>query len=95
VLAGPAMVTLLCERHRRPDLIQDLDERVFAPRGEATEDVLRRAVDRGDIHPEVLTPLVTDVGFAQVFFHYLAHAEPPDTEQLARDTDRTRPGAAW
>lgn len=59
--AGDAIRAIKCEALADPSLAELVDERFQAPRRQALLGLLRRGVARGEVRPEALSPLVTDV----------------------------------
>lgn len=59
--AGDAMRTIKCEAAADPELARAIDDRFQAPRRRAMLDLLRRGVERGEVRPEAVSPLVADV----------------------------------
>src|SRR5207237_849605 len=59
--AGDAMRAVKCEAAADPALARPIDERFQAPRRAALLDLLRRGVERGEVRPEAVNPLVADV----------------------------------
>jgi AcrR family transcriptional regulator len=66
--AAAAVLNVMSERHRYPELAEALYARVFDPRGGTfTTTVLRHYAAAGAIDPRRLTPVVTQIGEAMVF----------------------------
>jgi AcrR family transcriptional regulator len=59
--AGRAMRAIKCEALGDPELARAMDERFQAPRRAALLGLLRRGVDRGEVRPEAVCPLIADV----------------------------------
>jgi AcrR family transcriptional regulator len=59
--AGLAMRAIKCEAVADPQLARVIDERFQGPRRAALLDLLRRGVQRGEVRPEAVTPLIADV----------------------------------
>jgi AcrR family transcriptional regulator len=59
--AGRAMRAIKCEALSDPELARAIDERFQAPRRAALLGLLRRGVERGEVRPEAVTPLIADV----------------------------------
>ncbi len=59
--AGDAMRSVKCEAAADPELAREIDERFQAPRRAAMLELLRRGVERGEVRPEAVSPLVADV----------------------------------
>jgi AcrR family transcriptional regulator len=73
--AGVAMRTVKCEALADPELARLVDERFQAPRRDAVLALLRRGVQRGEVRPEAVTPLVADVLPAVLSFRVLMQRE--------------------
>ncbi|MGI8761745.1 MAG: TetR/AcrR family transcriptional regulator [Jatrophihabitantaceae bacterium] len=59
--AGDAMRAVKCEAAADPELARAIDDRFQAPRRAALLALLRRGVERGEVRPEAVSPLVADV----------------------------------
>lgn len=59
--AGDAMRAVKCEATTDPELAREIDERFQAPRRAAMLALLQRGVERGEVRPEAVSPLVADV----------------------------------
>lgn len=59
--AGDAMRAVKCEAMSDPQLAQLVDDRFQAPRRAAMLHLLRRGVERGEVRPGAVCPLVADV----------------------------------
>jgi AcrR family transcriptional regulator len=59
--AGDAMRAVKCEAAADPELAREIDERFQAPRRAAMLDLLQRGVERGEVRPEAVSPLIADV----------------------------------
>lgn len=59
---GRALRPLIAERHRHPELFDDVRRLVLEPHLELVMDVLRAAVERGEARPGCVTALVASVG---------------------------------
>jgi hypothetical protein len=55
------MRTIKCEAAADPELARAIDDRFQAPRRAALLGLLRRGVERGEVRPEAVTPLIADV----------------------------------
>jgi AcrR family transcriptional regulator len=87
--AGIAVMAVMAERQRHPDLVKALYDRVFDARGSTfTYTVLRHYADQGQIDPDLLTPVVRDIGEALVFKHVTDADELPDEAKLAAIVDQ-------
>ena len=86
LLAGPggrAMAAVFAEGDRNPELVSALTTQVFEPHGGAfTRLVLTAYGERGAIDPEVVTPVVTDIGEALVLKALYETGRLPDEEYL-------------
>lgn len=59
--AGDVMRAVKCEAAIDPNLARAIDERFQAPRRAAMLELLRRGVERGEVRPDAVSPLVADV----------------------------------
>ncbi|HET8582435.1 MAG TPA: TetR/AcrR family transcriptional regulator [Jatrophihabitans sp.] len=59
--SGDAIRAIKCEALSDPELARLVDERFQAPRREFVVNLLRRGVERGEVRPDAVTPLVADV----------------------------------
>jgi AcrR family transcriptional regulator len=59
--AGAAMRAVKCEAVSDPELAREIDERFQAPRRAAMLALLQRGVERGEVRPDAVSPLVADV----------------------------------
>jgi AcrR family transcriptional regulator len=59
--AGDAMRAIKCEAATDPQLARMIDEQFQAPRRLAMLALLQRGVERGEVRPDAVTPLVADV----------------------------------
>lgn len=82
--AGDAMRAIKCESAVDLDLAQAIDESFQAPRRAALLDLLRRGVERGEVRPDAVTPLVADV-LPAVLFHQIVLRREAVTEQDVRE----------
>jgi AcrR family transcriptional regulator len=77
---GCVMRAIKCEAVTDPTLAQAIDERFQAPRREAMLALLQRGVDRGEVRPEAVTPIVADV-LPAVLTHRIVMQREPVTER--------------
>lgn len=59
--AGDAMRAVKCEAAADPTLAKEIDARFQAPRRAALLALLQRGVERGEVRPEAVSPIVADV----------------------------------
>jgi AcrR family transcriptional regulator len=59
--AGDAIRSVKCEAAADPELAREIDERFQAPRRAALLELLQRGVERGEVRPEAVSPMVADV----------------------------------
>lgn len=86
--AAGAVLAVMTERARYPDLADALYRRVFDPRGGTfTATVLRHYADNGRIDPARLTPITTQIGEALVFKLSIDLGRPPTADELAAIVD--------
>jgi AcrR family transcriptional regulator len=74
--SGCAMQTLFGELDAKHDFIELLKTRVLAPRKAMMIEVLRRGVERGDVRPDALNPVIAEAGPA-LLVHWLLTNGPP------------------
>lgn len=87
--AAIAVIAIMSERHRHPDLVEALYDRVFDARGGTfTNTVLRHYAEQGQIDPDLITPVVRDIGEALVFKHATDTGHLPDDDKLAAIVDQ-------
>ncbi|MFC7528925.1 TetR/AcrR family transcriptional regulator [Actinoplanes sp. GCM10030250] len=87
--AGIAVRAVMAERQRHPELVEALYDRVFDARGGTfTDTVLRHYAAQGQIDPDLITPVVRDIGEALVFKHVTDANDLPDDEKLAAIVDQ-------
>ncbi|MFK3979009.1 TetR/AcrR family transcriptional regulator [Micromonospora sp. NPDC050397] len=87
--AGYAVIAIMTERQRHPELVKALFNRVFDARGTTfTYTVLRHYAEQGQIDPDLITPVVRDIGEALVFKHASDTDTLPNDEQLAAIVDQ-------
>ncbi len=76
---GCALQSLLGEIDRDHPFVHLVHERVLKPRKQIFQTVLRRGVERGQVRPEAINLLLTEVGPAMVVHRLLADGPPvPD-----------------
>ncbi|PZS15494.1 MAG: TetR family transcriptional regulator [Pseudonocardiales bacterium] len=73
--AGAAMRAVKFEAASDPELAREVDERFQAPRRAALLDLLRRGVERGEVRPEAVNPLVADVLPAVLMYRVILQRE--------------------
>jgi AcrR family transcriptional regulator len=81
-LAGRLMPSLVGAMARKPDLAKAVRQGFLAGRRAALGEVLRRGVERGDLHPDLDLDLALDVLGGPLFYRLLITGGPID-EQLA------------
>lgn len=87
--AATAVMAIMNERHRYPNLVDALYEQVFGARGgTVTSVVLRHYADQGKLDPDLLTPVVRDIGEALVFKRAMDTGVLPDEETLVAIVDQ-------
>jgi AcrR family transcriptional regulator len=84
---GCALQSLLAEIDRDHPFVRLLHERVLQPRKRMFLDVLRRGVDRGEVRPEAVNPLVVEVGPAMVVQRFLVDGAPVPDDYLVTVVD--------
>ncbi|WP_063062445.1 TetR/AcrR family transcriptional regulator [Nocardia sienata] len=80
---------ILAERERYPELAESIYAQVFEPKGgRFTSTVLRHYAEAGRIDPDLLTPVVVDIGEALVLKFSLDSGELPGDRVLADIVDQ-------
>ena len=79
--AGNAMRAIKCEAVTDPELARAIDERFQAPRRAAMLALLERGVQRGEVRPGAVTPLIADV-LPAVLMHRVLLQREPVTERV-------------
>ena len=85
--AGRAMQSLMAEVERDRPLVRMVYEQVFGPREQLVFSAMRRGVDRGEIHPEAITPLVEEVGPAMLVHRFLGDGGPVPDDYIVAVVD--------
>ncbi|WP_082403164.1 TetR/AcrR family transcriptional regulator [Saccharothrix sp. NRRL B-16348] len=86
--AANAVLAIMFERHRYPDLAEALYRDVFDPRGGTfTTTVLRHYAANGGLDPRRLTPITTQIGEAMVFKLSMDLGRFPTADELAAIVD--------
>jgi AcrR family transcriptional regulator len=77
---GGALKCLLGESDREHPFVKLVHERVLMPRKRMFQEVLQRAIERGEARPDVIETLAAEVGPAMVAQRFLAEGPPvPDS----------------
>ncbi|MGD8195797.1 TetR/AcrR family transcriptional regulator [Herbiconiux sp. P18] len=76
------MAGLMSVLSRSPDLAQAIDAAIVAPRAEANRRLLQRAIDRGEISPDVDIEAIALVAPAMSSYRLLLTQRPVDREYL-------------
>lgn len=74
--AGDAMRSIKCESASDPELAREIDERFHTPRRAAMLELLQRGVDRGEVRPAAVSPLIADVLPAVLTHRVILQREP-------------------
>jgi hypothetical protein len=74
--AGDAIRAVKCEAAADPTLARLIDDKFQAPRRAALLALLRRGVERGEVRPEAVTPVVADVLPAVLTHRLILSREP-------------------
>ncbi|MFB6437892.1 TetR/AcrR family transcriptional regulator [Streptomyces sp. NPDC056411] len=80
---GRALVPLLTQRTRHPELFTQVQRLVTLPHQEILLRMLRLAVDRGEADPRCVTPRVASVGPRMIFAEAMARGTAPEREVRA------------
>lgn len=86
-LIGPALVGVMADAQRDPELSKRLQDTVIGPRRDALRDILRRGVEAGTLAENVPLPLVVDFAFGAMWYRLLSHHAPIDDELARQITD--------
>ena len=86
--AGDAMRAVKCEAFLDPELARTVDERFQEPRRQALLRVLQRGVERGEVRPDAVTPMVADVLPAVIAHRVILMREPVTEADLTEIMDR-------
>jgi hypothetical protein len=78
------IAALLTEAHSDPVFAQEYRNRVVGPRREQAREIFGRAVDRGELPPEVKVDVALDLLFGALY-HRLLHGHAPLTDRFVRD----------
>ena len=81
---GRVIAALLTEAHSDPVFAQEYRNRVVGPRREQAREIFGRAVDRGELPPEVKVDVALDLLFGALY-HRLLHGHAPLTDRFVRD----------
>jgi AcrR family transcriptional regulator len=81
--AGDAMRAVKCESMTDPELARLVDERFQEPRRQAMLALLARGVERGEVRPEAVTPLVADVLPAVLAHRVILQREPIEAGDIS------------
>ena len=92
--AGAVMAELIGQAQSDPALADTLRSQWLEPRRNATAAVLRRAVDRGDLRPDIDIPVVMDALYAPIYYRLMFHHEPLDDDLAASLVRTTLDGIA-
>ena len=82
--AGDAMRAVKCEAMSDPELARLIDERFQEPRRQVMLRLLQRGVERGEVRPEAVTPLVADVLPAVLSHRVILQREPVDNRTITQ-----------
>jgi AcrR family transcriptional regulator len=86
--AGQVMRAIKCEALSDPDLARAIDDRFQAPRRAAMLDLLRRGVERGEVRPEAVCPVVADILPAILTFRIIMQREPVSAAAIREIIDQ-------
>jgi len=87
--AGAVMAELIGQAQSDPVLAETLRSGWLQPRREATAGVLGRAIERGQIRPDIDIPTVMDALYAPLYWRLLMRHQPLDddlADELVRNT---------
>lgn len=86
--SGRAMRAIKCEAFSDPELAREIDDRFQAPRRAALLGLLQRGVDRGEVRPEAVTPLVADLMPAMLAHRIILMREEISEADLTQIVDQ-------
>jgi AcrR family transcriptional regulator len=84
---GRAVQSLLAEIDRDRPLVRLVQERVFQPRLNIFQVILDRGVERGEIRPGPVSPLIADLGPAMLVQRFLGDPAPVPDDFLVAVVD--------
>src|SRR6266498_3965375 len=87
---GGALKCLLGESDREHPFVKLVHERVLMPRKRMFQEVLHRAIERGEARPDAIETLAAEVGPAMVAQRFLAEGPPVPDSYLVSDRKSTR-----
>lgn len=91
-ITGQALIGLLSDAQRDPDLSTRLQDTIIGPRRDALRAILQRGVDAGRLTEAVALDLVVDFAFGTMWYRLLHHHGPVDA---ALASDVTAAVAQW
>ena len=86
--AGDAMRAIKCEAFSDPELARLIDDRFQAPRRAALLTLLARGVERGEVRPDAVSPLIADVLPAVLSHRIVLQREPVDESTITEIMER-------
>lgn len=86
--AGDAMRAIKCEAFTDPELARAIDDRFQAPRRAAMLALLQRGVERGEVRPDAVSPLIADVLPAVLSHRIVLQREAVDDSTIAEIMER-------
>jgi AcrR family transcriptional regulator len=81
---GRVVAELVAEAQTDPEFASIYHARFVAPRREPARALLRRAIDRGELHPDIDVDLALDLVYGPLF-HRLLHGHAPLNDRFVRD----------
>jgi AcrR family transcriptional regulator len=76
---GAALRCLMAETDKEHPFVRLVHERILLPRKQMFRNVLQRAIERGEVRGETISPLVLEVGPAMLAMRFIAEGPPvPD-----------------
>lgn len=79
-ITGPALVGLMSDAQRDPELSHRLQSTVIGPRRDALREILRRGVAAGTLTDTVPLELVVDFAFGTMWYRLLSRHAPVDAK---------------
>ncbi|HEY9474371.1 MAG TPA: TetR/AcrR family transcriptional regulator [Mycobacteriales bacterium] len=85
--SGCAIEALMADAKRDETFVRVLHERVIEPRKRLFVAVLHRGVERGQVHPAAVTPLIAEVGPSMILLRCLIGGPPVSDSYLVSIVD--------
>jgi AcrR family transcriptional regulator len=86
--AGELIRAVVGEATRDPDLAVAVEQQVRRPKHAVLVDLLRRGVDRGEVHPDALSDLYADILPALLTYRMVLNNQPVTDHEAVEIIDR-------